>query len=53
VKISEILLNQSLLQGKLKGQNVDELGTFWALSGNIWPKFGRGFVRPNTLHGSF
>ncbi len=26
---------------------------FLALSGNIRPKFGRGFVRPITLHGPF
>jgi hypothetical protein len=32
---------------------VDELGPSLALSGNIWPKFYRGFVRPITLHGSF
>ena len=32
---------------------VDELGPFLVISGNIWPKFGRGFVRPITLHSSF
>jgi hypothetical protein len=50
----KILVNQSYYyRENQRDKIVDDLGPFLALSGNIWPKFGRGFVRPITLHGSF
>jgi hypothetical protein len=53
-KSVKILVNQSYnYRENERDKIVDELGPFLAFSGNIWPKFGRGFVMPITLHGSF